>query len=292
MEGLTKQQLILLALLVSFVTSMATGIVSVALMDQAPKSVTQTINRVVQQTVEKVVPASNNSAAVITKETVVRSDDMVVAAVEQNKGNIFRITKSMNYGGSVKESFGALAIPVGTNNYLVTDISVLAKETDDYGSVIPESYKAIAPNGDSFSVIPVGTDQSNNLAFFKQQILSDTDKKINFSSVTVGNSNDLKLGQAVIIIGGQDSSVIGTGIVASLVPNDKKFQQELGSYSAVKTDISFSDSVTGTVLLNLSGELVGMAIGKVGGKSSYLPSNYISAAIAKIGTVNSTSTAI
>ena len=36
MENLTKPQIILLTLLVSFVTSIATGIVTVALMNQAP----------------------------------------------------------------------------------------------------------------------------------------------------------------------------------------------------------------------------------------------------------------
>lgn len=283
MEGLTKQQLILLALLVSFVTSMATGIVSVALMDQAPQSVTQTINRVVQQTVEKVVPATDNSAAVITKETVIRSDDMVVTAVEKNQDNIFRIVKTIDYGGVQRKSFSSLAVPVGKDNILVTDISALAKETDEFGSVIPETYTATSVNGDSFSIIPIGTDENNNLVFFKQQILNDTDKKFSFSPVTMGNSDNLKLGQTIIVIGGDTSNVIGTGIVASLITNPKDLSVELGAYSAIKTDTAFNDSVPGAILLNLSGELVGMSIGKVGGKSSYLPSNIISGAIAKVG---------
>ena len=52
MESLTKTQIVLLVLLVSFVTSLTTGIVTVTLVNQAPQPVTHTINKVV----EKLVP--------------------------------------------------------------------------------------------------------------------------------------------------------------------------------------------------------------------------------------------
>lgn len=55
-KELNKSQLILLALLLSFVTSIATGITTVTLMEKAPQSVTIPINRIVRETVEKVVP--------------------------------------------------------------------------------------------------------------------------------------------------------------------------------------------------------------------------------------------
>src|SRR3954470_15729289 len=79
-EKLTKHQIVLLTLLVSFVTSMATGIVAVALMDQAPPAVTKTINQIVEHTVEKVVPATQGAAAAtITEKTVVVKDDDLAA---------------------------------------------------------------------------------------------------------------------------------------------------------------------------------------------------------------------
>ena len=51
MEHLTKQQIILLALLVSFVTSIATGIVTVSLINQAPAGTTNTVERIIEDLV-------------------------------------------------------------------------------------------------------------------------------------------------------------------------------------------------------------------------------------------------
>lgn len=51
---LNKKQLILLTLLVTFVVSIGTGIVTVSLMKQMPPTVPQTINNVIQRTIEKV----------------------------------------------------------------------------------------------------------------------------------------------------------------------------------------------------------------------------------------------
>jgi hypothetical protein len=53
-DDLSKSQLLLLTLLVNFVMSIATGIVTVSLLDQAPQTVTQTVNRIIEHTVETV----------------------------------------------------------------------------------------------------------------------------------------------------------------------------------------------------------------------------------------------
>lgn len=60
-KDLNKPQLILLALLLSFVTSIATGITTVTLMQQAPQSVIQPITKIVRETVEKIVQVDNST---------------------------------------------------------------------------------------------------------------------------------------------------------------------------------------------------------------------------------------
>ncbi|MES2930653.1 MAG: hypothetical protein V4665_02625 [Patescibacteria group bacterium] len=58
-KELNKTQLVWLTLLITFVVSIGTGIVTVSLMQQMPQSVPQTINNVIQRTIEKVsVPAA------------------------------------------------------------------------------------------------------------------------------------------------------------------------------------------------------------------------------------------
>lgn len=70
MKDLSNSQLMLLTILISFVTSIATGIATVALLQQAPSEVIQPINKVIQQTVEKVVRVEAPKQKVLTEEEI------------------------------------------------------------------------------------------------------------------------------------------------------------------------------------------------------------------------------
>lgn len=68
-NDLNKSQLILLALLLSFVTSIATGIVTVTLMDQSiDNSNPAPINRIIRQTVERIVAVENTEPSEIDQK--------------------------------------------------------------------------------------------------------------------------------------------------------------------------------------------------------------------------------
>src|SRR3989344_1190668 len=114
MEELNKNQIILLVLLVSFITSIATGIVTVTLMDQAPQEVTLTINRVV----ETVVPGETKISTVIKEVPVIVTEEaLIVEAINNGSPSVFRIFINQ---GSDKKQIGS-TVYVDKRGYFATE---------------------------------------------------------------------------------------------------------------------------------------------------------------------------
>jgi hypothetical protein len=259
MEGLNKQQLILLALFVSFVTSIATGVVTVALMNQAPSGIVQTINRVVERTIEKVVQEpSNNNATVITKETIVVSeDDKVVDAINKNSDSIIRIYKSIQGETGESKVFTAIGVIVSEDGLLITDGGMIASEA---------KYFAVTKEGSLFDLKIEFANTKDRVAVMRI-VTKEKDKK--FSKANIATSVDLKLGQSVIFIGGEQKNYISTGIISSISTQDIK--TDIASTTAsttdtktetvvsnIETNISYKDLISGGPLLNLSGEIIAL----------------------------------
>lgn len=280
MEKLTKQQIVLVTLLVSFVTSIATGIVTVALMDQAPPGVTQTINRVVERTIEKVVtePANNNSAAVVTRETiVVKEDDKIVESVDKNKNSIVRIYTNNNNEES-QQVFVGLGTIVSKEGLIVTG-ETFADQTGRYLVMVNGEEKFY-----EVSILPKVKD--NNLYFLK--IVQDKKNPMTFTPVTFGDSNGLKLGQTIIAWGGQNTNSVSTGIISSLgeakvTGSEQATTTGAGEIIGLNTNISPTDSLSGGPLLNLSGEVVGLRVDlNISDKYNFLPSNLLRREVAAV----------
>lgn len=297
MEQLTKQQIVLVTLLVSFVTSIATGIVTVALMDQAPPGVTQTINRVVERTIEKVVPSPNQqTAAVVTKETiVVKEDDLVVKAVDQNSKSIVSIYSSYVTGETKIEEFAGNALIVSKDGMMVTDVSILESVIDETGNPLPKTFKAVLLDGSVAAVAPVSGGASDGLVLLKPT-LDDKQKiaSLTFTPATPASITSFKLGQTVIALGGEHVSV-ATGIISNL--SDKKLGVAgMGDIATstvssivkvgnqiITTDIHGIGKSVGSILVSLSGDVVGIRILAVGsGDNVYLGASAITEQIAKI----------
>src|SRR3989344_3121353 len=91
-EDLNKTQLILLTLLIAFVTSIATGIITTSLLAEAPVSVTQTINRVVERTIETVTPAPAGTPKEISLS---KEDKLLLATLDKAAHVVVRIEEAL-----------------------------------------------------------------------------------------------------------------------------------------------------------------------------------------------------
>ncbi len=273
MEDLTKQQIVLVTLLVSFVTSIATGIVTVSLIDQAPKGVTQTINRVVERTIEKVVPATTQSAAVVTKETVVvKEDDFVVESVEKSSKSLVRVRKISGEGENRKESFVGIGMVISKDGLIAGPLSEDSADLDENGNLVASRFEVSLPGGKNIGVSMIGKDKESGLAIYRADPSRDKTAKDapSFAPAVFGHPENLKLGQTVISLDGEETNSVSVGIVGSLVlekpssPDQKatstpsaNSKEEAPSVSSIRTSVK-GELVSGAILINLYGEVVGM----------------------------------
>ena len=127
-KELNKTQLILLAVLLSFITSMATGITTVTLMQQAPASITAPVNRIVQQTVDKIEQVEGKT---VTQTVVVKEEDLVVDAIAKNQSAVFSITKDVqDINFNTMEVSAGRGFAVSSSGIIVADATLVPdKET-------------------------------------------------------------------------------------------------------------------------------------------------------------------
>jgi hypothetical protein len=272
MEHLTKQQLILAALLVSFVSSIATGIVTVSLLDQTPQGVTQTINQVVERTIEKVVipPDEKNdqkASVITTKETVVvKAEDQTVAVIEKNEKSVVKIKGVINAEGVPQDRTGILLTTEGLIATDAADISVWGK------------YEAVTSDGMSRNLKVVNIQGDKGVAFLQIQVPGADVGKVSFSTINIGSQLP-KLGQSVISVSAAGMKDVAIGIVSSLVesvPETKKGEAATTTakyIEAIRTTIDSPSIAPGSPLFNLAGETTGIKVSRLSG--AFLPIDII-----------------
>lgn len=252
-EQLSKSQIILLGLLVSFVTSIATGIVTVSLMDQAPPAIAQTVNRVIERTVETVVPDTKGQAAatVVTQEktVVVKESELISQAVAKISPSIVRIYR----GDPQAASFLGLGIVLDKQGTIVTDTAALGDSADA---------TAVLSNGATVRVFVRGRNTDTDLALLQASSTTDIASLWIPATVSSGKST---LGQTVVALSGKSVARIVPGIVTA-VPDD----------TMLDTDISGDSLFGGSPLINTDGDLIGVSTGVSRASSS---SGFMSAAL-------------
>lgn len=251
-ERLTKTQIVLLTLLVSFVTSIATGIVTVTLLDQAPPAVTQTVNRVVERTVERVVPDRSQGASVVTKETektvVVKEEDLITDSIEKNRDSIVRISTRVAKVDEEGTPLG-VGVVVSEGGLIATDAGIVGAEG--------EIHRIRFADGDIFDGEVVYKREGNPIALLEIQRKEVGTPPPTFDAATLGDVSALKLGQTVLAISGVSRTNVGIGIIAALIPHTDADGNETG-LSYIETTLSGEQTTKGSPLLNIFGEVVGL----------------------------------
>ena len=267
-EDLTKTQLVLLTLLVSFVTSIATGIITFSLLQEAPPIVTQTINRVVEQTIQQVTPDSGkNTTPQKVTTVVVKEGDEIINSIGKNTGSLVRI--SSNDQTPDVDQFFAMGVVLTRGGVII------APQRDTFnGQFI---YTATFPDLSTKTLTYLGADKKNTVTFFKVVHEVGT-TPFNSGAPAVFSGEEAKLGQTVILIEGKTKNIVSIGHVSNFIFEDAAQKIKTG----FDTDIVPKSEALGAPMLNLSGEIVGFRKGPsiAASSVSFVSANYLKEDIA------------
>lgn len=241
LEQLTKHQIVLLTLLVSFVTSIATGIVTVSLVNQAPPEITRTINQIVEHTIERVVPATQGAAvaaapSTITERTVVvKDDDLAAQSIAKMQKAVVRVVAK---GSDLLVTRGII---VSAGGVAVADRDALVNSG-------ARQFEAILADDLRYPVMLRQTQKGQAVAVLDIEVGTST----SFMPAQFADTAKVQLGQSVIRIGGGGGDTVGTGVVASLPVPGSDPQSSL-------IESSVSSATPGSVLMTIFGEAIGIS---------------------------------
>jgi S1-C subfamily serine protease len=275
MENLTKVQLIMLVLLVSFVTSLVTGVVTVSLINQAPAPFTQTINKVI----EKMVPVEIQQPAAPAPALipVPSKEDAVVKAVKNVSPSVVSVVATKDIpvieeyyispfpglmpdlqipqyrqkGTEKKEVSSGTGFFISKDGLLLTNKHVVEDIKADYSIIMNDSRKLEAK--------VLARDPFQDIAILK--VSGD-----NFNSIPLGDSDALEVGQTVIAIGnalGEFRNTVSVGIISglhrSVIARGSLSGPEL-LQELIQTDAAINPGNSGGPLVDLSGRVIGINV--------------------------------
>ncbi|MDP3762884.1 MAG: trypsin-like peptidase domain-containing protein [bacterium] len=294
MDNLTKTQLVLLVLLVSFVTSLVTGIVSVSLVSQNALSPIQTISRVIervsepQQTpvIQNALPSEEELIVRLVKNvspavvSVVAARDIPV--IEQYFINPFGdneffkqflVPQYRQKGTERRQISSGTGFFVSADGLIVTNRHVVEDAAADY-SVVTNDGKKIA-------VKVLARDPVRDIAVLKVE-------GTNHSFIPLGNSDGLNVGQTVVAIGnalGEFQNTVSVGVISGLrrtvVASGLSSGPEILS-QVIQTDAAINLGNSGGPLLDLAGRAIGINVAMAQGAENIgfsLPVNMVRKAV-------------
>ena len=228
-EELSKSQLLLLTILVNFVTSIATGILTVSLLDQAPPVVTKTVNQIVDHTIQTVAAAAPIIAP--TPAPAPSNQELVTTALAAAEARTVLI-----YG---PDGTSTPAIAIGT--YLPGSRAVATTVVDG----LPTQAIIVFSNG---TTSPASlAHQGGGIAIYG---FADAGKLPSAPTPALISATKLALGETALAITNKGSAA--TGIVSQV--NNSTVETTLGALG------------TGVAVVDLSGNIIGIASGAAPGE--------------------------
>lgn len=251
-EELSKSQLILLTILVNFVTSVATGILTVSLLDRTPAFVTQTVSRVVEHTIETIAQAT---PAAVTQAPAPSNQDLVTAAIGADATRMVAI-----YAGATGTSTPSMS--VGT--FLPKARAIVTAAQD----VLPKEVLIEFPGSVYFPASLAH--QGGGITIYG---FADSAVLPKVTSPTLISASDLRLGETVLALTADGTAA--TGIIARV------------GAKGIRTTLP--DIGAGSAAVNLSGNLIGIGAG--GTPGLLISADMITALLVATSTSSSQATA-
>lgn len=235
-EELSKSQLLMLTLLVNFITSIAAGILTVSLLAQAPTTVTQTVNRIVDHTIETVATGTPLSTIIapptttVTKTIIQHDDSQLPDAIASVAARTVSIYSS-----------------AGTSTPLIAHATYLASAraivTPTQSTGLPDHISVVFPDG---TVLPASISRSG--ATLTIYGFSDTAVLPKAPSATIIAHVNVKQGVTVVALTADNSAV--TGIVSKV------------DADTIHTNLPYIPA--GSAIMNVSGDILGISTGAAG----------------------------
>src|SRR3989344_83751 len=255
MQDLNKNQIVLLVLLISFVTSIATGIITTSLLQEAPLEVTRNINRVVEKTIETVTTSTITTPGQKEITTVVvKEEDLIISSIDKNIKSVVRVYEKDSVSGLIY--FYGLGLVVDKDGYIMADKKI---------TVAGNTYSAKMSDGKEFTLSPQNLDKQTNFILFKvvqEKKKTGTEIESNYIFVpAVLSDKEPKLGQTLTSLGGEINNSVSVGRVISLDMKESGTGTSTVKYLAsINTDISSTNIINGSPAFNLSGDVVGVKL--------------------------------
>lgn len=236
MDELNRKQLILLNMLVSFVVSIATGIITVAMLERPADEIPQTINRVIERTLERVITGTSSPITEVVPPVVEKQEQKLelseIARLSAGK------TVSL-YSGNYRLSTGFL---------IAKDLAVFVKTSELLAATDTVFFVASQTKHYPASLLPT----KNDAPYIFAKLATTKGDKLNPLPI---RDTELVRGEVLYFMQGADNVLLNDSFVAEILP----FSSSSTSYVSYVLPEAVP---SGAVALDVHGSAVGITVQK------------------------------